>query len=81
MDNWETAKFQAPNVCLVIFQNKFGNPTGSGAVSIADILYVRDFIFGTATPTSEQKTAADVNGDGMVNIEDILIIKNIIFKS
>jgi len=57
----------------------FGNPTGSGTVNIADILLIRDFIFGTKTPTPEQFQAADVCSDGVLTLADILRIKDYIF--
>ena len=56
-----------------------GNPTGSGTVNINDILLVRDFIFGTESPTPQQQKAADLNEDGKIDIKDILLIRDIIF--
>jgi len=56
-----------------------GNPTGSGAITIADILFVRDVIFGIKEPTPAEFQAADVDSNGQINITDILGIRDIIF--
>ncbi|MDQ0359781.1 dockerin type I domain-containing protein [Breznakia pachnodae] len=52
-----------------------GDVNGDGKVTSADYLFVKAYIMGTKSLTSDQQKAADVNGDGKVTSADYLKIK------
>ncbi|MCL2087925.1 MAG: carbohydrate-binding protein [Oscillospiraceae bacterium] len=60
-----------------------GNPTGSGEVSVADILFARDFIFRRLPEIdkdSPEFAAMDMNNDGIIDIFDLIRIRDAILR-
>ncbi len=55
-----------------------GDVDGDGAVTLKDVLMLRQAIAGTADLTEDQLAAADVNGDGAVNLKDVLALRRIV---
>ncbi len=56
----------------------YGDVSSDGKVSAADYLMIKDYIMGTLTLTTTQKTPADVNKDSKVSAADYLMIKDYI---
>ncbi|MCL2433204.1 MAG: L,D-transpeptidase family protein [Clostridia bacterium] len=56
-----------------------GDVNGDGRVDVADILIVRDIIFGIGEHNFETMVRADVNGDNAIDINDVLCVRILIF--
>ncbi|MCL2088365.1 MAG: leucine-rich repeat protein [Oscillospiraceae bacterium] len=57
-----------------------GNPTGTGSITVADIIAVRNHILGSMPLCQDALSAADINKDGIVNIFDMISIRNVILN-
>ena len=55
-----------------------GDVNQNGAVSVADVLVIQNYLAGKITLTAEQKIAADYNKDGAIGMQDVLAIQNYI---
>ena len=55
-----------------------GDVNGDGLISIADAVYIINYIFGSG-PDPKQGCSADYNGDGLVSIGDAVAILNLLF--
>ena len=53
----------------------WGDVTGDGAISLADLLKVKRLIVGAAGLSGWYYTAGDINGDGSVGLADLLRLK------
>ena len=56
-----------------------GDLNDDGYINIAEILIIRDIIFGSTAWGADVIAVADMNGDGVVDILDIFVMVDIIF--
>ena len=58
-----------------------GDSNGDGALTINDIIKIRNHLLGTSTLTGAYKVACDTNRDGKYTINDMIILRNHILKT
>ncbi|MBK7147116.1 MAG: hypothetical protein IPH76_18690 [Xanthomonadales bacterium] len=69
--------FQESSACaLVAFSTRAGDANGNGALDVADIFYLINFLLSDgAAPLGD----GDANGDGAVSVTDIFFLVNYFF--
>lgn len=77
--------FVAADDSLVILRAGFlpvepGDANGDGAVSVADIVYLINYLFKDG-PEPPDMNLADVNADCRVSVSDVVYLINYLFKS
>ena len=55
-----------------------GDVTGDGALTMADVTLLIDYLFDSVTLTQYQVAAADVTGDGLVTIADVTALSDLV---
>ena len=58
----------------------YGDLNGDGAVDALDNALMKQNLLGTATFTSEQKTAGDVDANGSIDALDFALMKQFLLK-
>ena len=68
-----------PGRYYIILAVKYGDANGDGKVSIADVVYLINYLFKGGLPPNPL-IKGDANGDGKVSIADVVYLINYLFK-